>query len=233
MVPRKQELVVVTASDYKYKHIVQKNVKNCREFGHKLVVYDLGGLGFGIKRETDKSDFEVHETDTIVRVSFKPHVILDAVEKYKLVMWVDGDAYVNRPIDFSFDFDIGVTARRRYNKNEELGFINSGVIMINRNPKSYEFVKKWAKECKGPDQKYINQMITPHIPKDEVFEDREPLDLKIEGLKIRVFPAAKYNDYQEFNEDSYVHHLKGYISKKIKRGNQGIVIGDKLKLFDI
>ncbi len=236
MVPREQELAIVTASDAKYERTVKKNIENCEKFGHKLVVYDLGGLGFGIKRETNKDDFKIHKGCPIMRISFKPHIILDALKEYKYVMWVDGDAFINRKIDIPFDFDIGLTARKHYNKKTAMGFINAGVVMLKNSPKVYNFVQEWTKKCQLSDQGFLNQKVIPHISKDESFEDREKesLNLSIDGLRIKVFPAAKYNDYYAFDKDSYVHHLKGILSESVlERNISMVVLDDKLRSFDI
>ncbi len=206
MVSREQELVVVTGSDKNYKKIVEKNKENCEKFGHTFVAYDLGGLGFGIKKEVDKEDLS--KENKLITCIFKPSVILDSLKRYKYVMWVDGDAYVNREINFPFDFDIGVTTRVRKHKDPELWFINAGVVMFKNSPKVYRFVEEWSQYKDGSDQGYLNKQISPFIN----HEDNIPLHgkIKAQGLDVRVFPAARYNDYYNLKEDSYVHHFKGW-----------------------
>ncbi len=212
-------ITVLTASNYAYKDIVKRNVENCKKFGHKIIVYDLGGLGFGIKKEIDEIDFEKKVGSKIKRCFFKPEIILETIKENKNVIWVDGDAYVNIPIDFPFDFDLGFTAREEFSEIKGLGFINSGVTMINSNTNSYEFVKEWIKGCELSDQKFINDKVCQYISKDTEFKNREMEPISFEAtmvlngkprvLKIKIFPAVKYNDYRNFEKDSYVHHFKG------------------------
>ncbi len=217
------KITVLTASDHTYKDIVQKNIENCKKFGHKIVVYDLGELGFGIKKETSENDFNIHQGTKIKQISFKPEVIFETIKENENVMWVDGDAYVNRKIDFPFDFDLGFTARQSIHRDRDVKFINSGVIMINSNTNTCEFVKEWLKNRKPTDQRFINDKICQYISEDTKFEDREMKPLSFEStimcdgkprvLRIKIFPAAKYNDYYSLEEDSYVHHFKGVYTK--------------------
>ncbi len=205
MVSRKQELAIVTGSDKNYKKIVKKNKENCEKFGHTFVAYDFGGLGFGIKKKPN--EFDLCKSN-LIKCHVKPEVILDALKRFKYVMWVDGDAYVNRKIDFPFDFDIGVTVRKTREKNPALWFINSGVVMFKNSPKVYHFVEDWTKYKEDSEQRYLNEQISPFIQHKN--EKPIPGKIRANGFDVRVFPAQTHNDYYYFKEDSYVHHFKGW-----------------------
>ena len=219
---------IITAGDATYKELVAGAVAMNKKVGYDTLVYDIGGLGFG-KPFDISEDLEMIRTSkrtlytgkTVQKGSFKPKVILDALESFpneKAFAWIDSDAFCIKEIHYIMYrkvFDIAVTMRR---KGEHAGtpfpmwdqYINSGVVLINNSEHVREFIRQWI----------------ARVPTTEALSDQEALNYlcdapllqepgkvyNVNGYKILNLTTDEYNFYyfpEEPHPDTKVLHFKG------------------------
>jgi len=219
---------IITAGDAGYKELVQGAVHMNKLAGYDTLVYDIGGLGFGkpfdITEDLDMistTPRTLYTGTTLQKGSFKPKIILDALESFpneKAFAWIDSDAYCIKPIHmimYRKVFDIAVTMRR---PGEHAGtqfpmwdqYINSGVVLINNSEAMRSFVRMWI----------------DLVPETEALSDQEALNVMcdapklkeinkvyhINGYKVMNLSTDEYNFYyfpEEPHPDTKVLHFKG------------------------
>lgn len=195
-------MLIAQAADSRLKRFIEKNIENCQEFGHDYQAYDLGELGLGIRIEMAPDDLI---WKPLAPCRFRFTMIRDALEKSSEVVCLDGDVIVNKPLDIDWDFDLAVTVRRKSEPNQELPYIskiNAGVTMMKNTAQFRAFLDRWEEEAQElGDQHALNNLISPHI------KDREG-DIMVDGMKVRLLPCEKWNDYYMDGNDPYILHYK-------------------------
>ncbi|PLX79997.1 MAG: hypothetical protein C0616_09435 [Desulfuromonas sp.] len=196
-------------TSFSFKSVIQSTVKNAETYGYKTVVYDLNNLGIGqyydVKNEYFLSNGHYKRevvTGHKTRALFKPEIVKKCLtENNDLVVYLDGDAQLNGNIDDinSGDYDIGVTLRepieifyqKKHGFESVNGFVNAGVLFFNNTENSMKFVDKWILLTRelGNDQLALNQLL-PRKTYPKKFST-----IKIDGIKIKYFPARTYNYY--------------------------------------
>lgn len=195
-------MIIITGADKKYEGAIQKWVESVEELGYKYQVYDLGGLGFGKKFDKQKGDF--NKSKGVVKCSFKPLMIADAIQNHSKVLYLDADALLQDGLNIDWDFDIGATVRRpqelkRYEHRKTHGRFNAGVIFIKDTAK--EFVGNWIErtaKC-GIEQQAYNEQ------------------LKVTDLKVKELPTDIYNNYyfDGTQKEAKIIHYKGQHQSRI------------------
>jgi hypothetical protein len=180
---------IVTAGDKNYKSLIDRAVDKATHYRADIIVYDLGGLGYGKPWQAEKSDFKTKEG--VIPATFKPEVIKDASKYLKEFVWIDGDAYLNGDISevFEQDFEIAVTKRTQfevevYYNDPKIGTINSGVVFFKN--ATEKFFDHWIKRTQetGYDQQALN----------EIYKEYHHIEL----------PVLTYNDYHQ-NKGKIIH----------------------------
>lgn len=204
-------MIIVTAAEQSFRELVKSGMAMNEKCGYKTIVYDIGGLGFGIPFNIS-DDVEMIENNshvlytgtTLQKGSFKPKIILDAMNRFpeeKEITWLDADAYcVGRIHDLfqKYEFDIGVTMRNwgEFPNSPHPMFdcyINSGVVFINNTEKSREIVKKWCELVPQTyalsDQEAINVLLDAPklIEVNSVYI--------VNGIRVLVLSTEEYNYY--------------------------------------
>lgn len=194
--------MIITAGDIKFKRFVDKNKEQAERLGLDMKVYDLGGLGYGEKVDVREGDLDGKAFPPCI---FKIEIIRRSFPGN--VMFLDGDAILQKPLDIQWDFDIGVTVRRNW-RDGAVGKINAGVMFFADNDRTREFLDLWeetAIELNG-DQHAINELLKDHILNRDGLVEKD-------GLKVRSFPTDIYNNYY-FAEDQskarVIHYKGGY-----------------------
>lgn len=196
---------VVIAGDKNFSAYVKKGKETTESLGYEVLVYDLGGLGFG-------KPFEGRVSDAVnAKIPCKPHIIFDAlnyVEPGEFLVWLDADALIDDRIDeIEEDYDIGVTVRQP-KAVENVMPINAGIVFIKKTDPAKKFLKEWIDLCDNDvsDQPPLNKLAS--VVCDDIGKtvDRN-------GTKVRVFPCAIYNNFYFAKKDKPGIKIKHYKSK--------------------
>jgi hypothetical protein len=196
---------VVIAGDKNFEAYVKKGTDTTQALGYEVLVYDLGGLGYGkpfIGRVSDEVN---------AKIPCKPHIILDAltsVEDSQYLVWLDADALILERIDeIQDDYDIGVTVRQPKNIENTMP-INAGIVFIKKTPEAIEFIKKWIElsDQGVSDQPPLNQLASV------VCADIGSTVIR-DNTKIKVYPCAVYNNFYFAKKDKPGIKIKHYKSK--------------------
>jgi len=173
---------ILIASDINLIQFVNPCVQSIRNCGYEPIIYDLGGLNFGIPFEADTSD------KSLRKFPKKPQVIKHALEKLSKnswLAWLDIDCIMKLPIDevISQDFDVGLTFRKNH--------INSGVNFWKHSTQTLDFLDMWAAQSlnMGGDQNGLNSIckITDKFLIDKTVD--------INNTKVKIFDARIYNNF--------------------------------------
>jgi len=199
------KITTVIAGDSNFKKYVDKAVAYSRNVGYEPVVYDLGGLGYGIP-------FEGRVSPQVgAKIPSKPGMIketLKNVEYGEYVVWIDADALIEDRIDeIMFDYDIGVTVRQPKQIENSLP-INAGIVFVRKTPVALMFVDEWIKLCETgvSDQQELNKLcqVTTKDTNKTVVRN---------NTKIHVFECRIYNNFYFAKKSAPHAKIKHYKSK--------------------
>ena len=195
----------VIAGDANFKKYVDKAVAYSKNVGYETVVYDLGGLGYGIP-------FDARVSPKVgAKIPSKPAIIMETlktVAEGDYVVWIDADALIEKRIDeIMFDYDIGVTVRQRKQKENSLP-INAGIVFVRKTPTALKFVKEWIKLCDTgvSDQQELNKLckVTTKDTNTTVVRN---------NTRIHVFECKIYNNVYFGKKKTPHAKIKHYKSK--------------------
>jgi hypothetical protein len=196
---------VVIAGDKNFEPYVRKGKETTEALGYEVLVYDLGGLGYG-------KPFNGRVSDEInAKIPCKPHIILDAlkfVNDNEYLIWLDADALIFERVDeIQEDYDIGVTVRQPKNVENTMP-INAGIVFVRKTPMAIEFIKKWINlsDQGVSDQPPLNELASV-VCKDI------GSTVSRHGSKIKVYPCAVYNNFYFAKKDRPGIKIKHYKSK--------------------
>lgn len=197
-------ITFVIAGDINYKQYVETGVKYIKKIGYPVLIYDLGGLGYGIPFSGRFSDVENS------KIPCKPHIIKDALSKIpdgNHLVWLDADAVIFERIDEIIqDYDIGVTVRLPKAIENSMP-INAGIIFFKKTNSAQTFVENWIRlsDQDISDQPPLNKLASV------VCADRGTTVIR-DGVKIKVFPCEIYNNfYKKGNHKFKIKHYKSKI----------------------
>lgn len=196
---------VVIAGDKNFAPYVKKGKETSEKLGYEVLVYDLGGLGYG-------KPFQGRVSDTVnAKIPCKPHIILDAlgsIKENQYLIWLDADALILDRIDeIMLEYDIGVTVRQPKAKENMLP-INAGIVFVKKTERALQFVKKWIELSDNhvSDQPPLNELAKV------VCADIGSTVIR-DSVKIKVFPCATYNNFYFAKKDKPGIKIKHYKSK--------------------
>lgn len=198
-------ITFVIAGDKNFSHFVETGIRHIEKLGYPILIYDLGGLGKGIKFEGRVS------TSTGAKIPCKPHIVRDAlsyIENDQYLVWFDADALIFDRIDeIQENYDIGVTVRQPKNI-ENSNPINAGILFFRKTKKSLEFVEEWANLADKDisDQPPLNRLA-------KVFSYDKGKTVERNGVMIKVFPSEIYNNVYFGKKDRPGIKIKHYKSK--------------------
>ena len=219
-------MIVVSAGNKPFRRNLKESQSRIEEFGYTPLIYDLGGLGFGetfeVKDESFQNDGFYHVlkgTKWKTRALHKPDIILDALsrtEPLSTVVYLDGDAFLVKPIDEIDDmpFDVGVTVRREGESEDEpldshkkvMGQVNAGVLFFRHTQRTLDFVGKWKSLTQqvGNDQLALCTLLNVNIelPRNGI--------ILIGELNVLTLPTDIYNNYYEedMSDEIKIIHMK-------------------------
>lgn len=190
---------IVVASDNNLIDFVNPCIDSIQKNGYEPIIYDLGGLNFGIPFEAKTSH------TSLQKFPKKPFVIKNALSnlpKNSWLAWIDIDCIMQHSIDDAIDnsYDIGVTFRKNH--------LNSGVNFWKHNQRSLNFLDKWGEVSLelGGDQNALNTIcnITLSSTVNTI--------INIEYAKVKVFDSRIYNNFF-FKKDQSRARIIHYKSK--------------------
>jgi hypothetical protein len=199
------KITTVIAGDSNFRKYVDKAVEYCRKVGYDPVIYDLGGLGYGIP-------FEGRVSPQVgAKIPSKPGMIMETlkiVDEGDYVVWIDADALIEDRIDeIMFDYDIGVTVRQPKQKENSLP-INAGIVFVRKTPAAIKFVEEWIKLCETgvSDQQELNKLcqVTTKDTNTTVVRN---------NTSIHVFECRVYNNFYFAKKATPHAKIKHYKSK--------------------
>lgn len=202
-------ITFVTAANSSYKQYCSSLLICLEKLGYKTLIYDLGNLGQGIPFKCSLS------TKSYKTIPAKPLIIYSALEqvpKGSYLVWLDADVLIRQRIDeiATNDYDLGVTVRKKREKNNKKGTINAGVIVVRHTTFVLEFLDIWAKlsQKREGDQWALNELCSFPINKTNQTIIKEK-------LVIKGFPCSVYNNfYFKKNQDiAKIIHFKDVCRK--------------------
>lgn len=196
----------VTAGDENFKMFVDNAVKSVEDQGYEIIVYDLGGLGYGHEY------YGKFGNENNAKLPCKPRIILDCLKNHvsegEYLVWFDADALLLDNIDeIEQDYDIGVTVRQA--KTIEHQFpINAGIVFFKKNSVTMDFVKTWISLADKTisDQPPLNQLCA-------VTTKNLGSTISRGIWKIKVFPCVIYNNVYFKRKPQPLAKIKHYKSK--------------------
>lgn len=179
------KITLLIAGDKNFSHYVETGVSYMEKLNYPILVYNLGGLGYG-------KEFKTNLTISS-KIPLKPHIICDALNQITeddFLVWIDADAIIYDSIDEIIDnYDLGVTVRLP-KLVENSNPINAGVVVVRKNKASLNFIHRWMieSEKEGDDQDALNKLCMVNST------DRNSIVAR-PNLKIKVFPCEIYNNF--------------------------------------
>jgi len=196
---------VVIAGDKNFEAYVKKGKETTEALDYDVLVYDLGGLGYG-KPFVGRVSDEVN-----AKIPCKPHIIqdaLDSIDDNEYLVWLDADALIINKIDeIQEDYDIGVTVRQP-KAIENTMPINAGIVFVRKTLAAINFIQKWRElsDQGVSDQPPLNKLASV------VCADIGSTVIR-DATKIRVYPCAIYNNFYFAKKDRPGIKIKHYKSK--------------------
>jgi hypothetical protein len=196
---------VVIAGDKNFEAYVKKGKETTQSLGYDVLVYDLGGLGYG-------KPFEGRISDAVnAKIPCKPHIILDALNSIndnEYLVWLDADALIIDRIDeIKEDYDIAVTVRQPKAVENALP-INAGIVFVKKTPNAIRFINEWVNLSNQDisDQPPLNKLASV------VCADLGSTVIR-NNVRIKVYPCAVYNNFYFAKKDRPGIKIKHYKSK--------------------
>jgi hypothetical protein len=196
---------VVIAGDKNFAAYVKKGKETTEALGYDVLVYDLGGLGYG------KSFTGRYSDAANAKIPCKPHIIMDALDYIndnEYLVWLDADALIVDKIDeIQEDYDIGVTVRQP-KAVENMLPINAGVVFVKKTQSAIQFIKQWIdlSDKDVSDQPPLNRLSSV------ICADIGSTVIR-NGTKIKVYPCLLYNNFYFAKKDRPGIKIRHYKSK--------------------
>ncbi len=215
-------MIIVSLADSNYKTRLLVSIKQSELFGYKTRIYDMGGLGFGIKYNISEEIKKLSLRKTAKICLSKPAIMLDALENTdETVIFLDADAFLVDHIDEleEDNYDVGLT----YKGGKKNTYLNAGVVFLKQNNNAIRFLNMWLDKIRNVkqdkdtidnparigDNYYLNDLIFSYIIKGSKIKDTVQ---SIEGIKVKFFDYKTYNNFRLRTGDipSYVKivHLR-------------------------
>lgn len=215
-------LIVTGANNVSiYAQCSKLNLKQAERFGYKTQLYDFGGLGRGI-------DFFKGLSTKPAEICYrKVDVIRHAVQNTneELVVWMDADALLVKPIDEvdTKDYDVGVSVRA----HKEQPY-NTGVLFFYNNERTHRFLDLWLKQ----KPEYIGTSTYKYSDQAALNKMFQRYDSSKLGVNIKEFPTTVYNNYypKELDKDKLADYVK-VIHFKGDRVEDNVIVGQYREKF--
>lgn len=217
-------MIVLTAGDSNFREMISISWEQAEKFGYDFLAYDLNDLGFG---ELFLVKPESFARNPIPPCYHKPMIVADClrnIEDGVQVIYLDGDAILNAPVDevFRDEFDVGVTLRKKDEQGTACpkitGYIQAGVMFFVNSQKVRGFVSNWEEATKefGSDQWALNELL------DAFSWEERNVTVDVGDLRVKVLATEEYNCYyldKGFSEENKIVHFKGKYRRYFDKRN--------------
>jgi len=204
-------MIVVTAGTYEYAGIILGQARVCNNLGYDHIIYDLGGLGYGIPYQAKSGDLKPRYGQSLPPATFKADLVARHLKGGGIVCWLDGDCLPLQGFIPPGQWDAAVTLRPLpeigRGRNRHTAYLNSGVVWI-RNP---EFCEAWAAKSQemNTDQGALNEIVAPGIGRSEWRMAMGATIINRIGHSISVLNADEWNCWNfPPGQDARILHFK-------------------------
>jgi len=215
-----------------FKEMIAVSARQAQRLGYRMSIFDLGGLGMGeafsIEDPTFLAQGYYREISPLYKSKalHKPLVVKKALSRDDLLLYLDGDAILARPLDdLAADFDLAVTLRLPYELTTNYwratrsitNTINAGVILFRASPTVYDFIDRWnaLSQRLGSDQWALNELVAP--PGLDAVGSIQVRD----GLRVLYLSSRQYNFYHFRAEppsaETRIFHFKSGVRSEFWR----------------
>lgn len=202
-------MIIATAANYRMRGFALSCVKSAEKLGYQVIVYNLGGLGFGKPFAVDNEIFQKDgfydriNPSRYNRGSHKTEIVKACLRSNReFIVLLDANIVVMDKIDEMVgSYDIGLTIRPEWEVEKVIkkhshpfiygGYVNAGVMCFNATEAALRFVDEWEEKTRElhDDQGAINAML------QEFFPLKSGQTIERKGVKIRTFDTPHYNYY--------------------------------------
>ena len=197
---------VVTAANLYHREYLEYLLNRLELLSMDYLVYDLGGLGYGIPFDGTVSAIPYRN------IPCKPEIIRDALTKTQpneFLLWLDADAIPNEAINLiRHDYDLCFSIRRQRSQKPQEGWINAGVIFCKNTTNTNLFLKLWTKITNviQGDQYALNLILD-----NEKYKERLPAF--ISETKLVGLPTDIINNFyfDESVRGAVIQHFKANV----------------------
>jgi hypothetical protein len=185
--------IVATAANSVHEKYLKHLLNRLDMLAMEKIVYDLGGLGYGIGFKGTVSSKPYRN------IPCKPAIIQDALKRInsnECLLWLDADTLPSAALDLvRHDYDLCLSIRRYKSPKPQEGWINAGVIILRNTEATNQFLSLWSKISKilKGDQHAINLIIH-----EKKFRKNVPKFLR--RMKITGLPTDIINNF--YTDDS-------------------------------
>lgn len=213
---------IVTAADRRMRRFASSCVKSAERLGYSVIVYDLGGLGFGKPFEMDHPVFRqkgyyrniirslrtyknLKLAATRMKGDHKPAIIKDTLRSHKeFIIYLDADTMVADRIDEMVgDYDIGLTVRPKWEVDKLIKgtypddyFIYAGYV--NAGVMCFnatEAAYRFVERWEDRTKEVGDDQGAVNDMLKEYFPLKPGGTIEADGIKIRTFDTMRYNHY--------------------------------------
>ncbi len=209
---------IVVSANERMRDFTLQCVTSVEKLGYSVIVYDLGGLGFGKPFTVDNASFQTqgyyHE---IVEGRYapgehKPAVVRDCLKTCdERIVYIDVDTLmIDRIDELDGDYDIGITVRPQWEVEKITkralpepyfiydGFVNTGVMTFKSSANTYRFLEQWEKKISElhDEQAAINAMLTEFTPLNG------GRIITRDGIRFKTFDTMIYNHYYFYTPEN-------------------------------
>lgn len=202
---------ILVAANYRMRRLAYACVESAKRLGYSVILYDLGGLGFGKSFIVHDNAFQkkgFYRKIAHRRYCFgdhKPAIIKDCLRSFnEFIVYLDADTVLIDRIDGIIgDYDVGLTVRPKWEVEKVIkkayddnyfiydGYVNAGVMCFNPTEATNRFLEQWEYKITElhDDQGAINDMLKKYFPL------KNGQLIETQGIKIRTFDTMQYNYY--------------------------------------
>lgn len=198
---------IVIIADDNFKEMADGAKRTAESFGYDVIIYKPEEL-----TEKLNNGLTIGDITYTPKSQWKPYMLRKIFDEINEdFVYMDADTLIIHSIEEAFNekFDVGLTAKRGYERNLDdfghiSGWVNAGVIFVRNTDGAKRFLDYWVKEMPNTDSGSDQEALTT------LFKDPP------KGILVHKFKTDEYN-YYYFDEPipnkTKILHFKGNYKK--------------------